>query len=250
MKALILSTLLASVAFATAMEVPCTTTETGCEKAVVIKVVGDEGNEATADVQVFTVGAEGVAEEAESGTAKVMIVEADDDGGEERKIKVVTRIAHAVDENRGWLGVALGEVSEELADENGVDAGVEVLNVVKESPAEEAGLQENDIITHLNGEEIEGGVSALAKGIGELGPDGVANLTVVREGRTLELSATLATPQQEFEWTHTPDVFFKNHTRLHPQGLKLAPGACSGSALTTWRSSRTCPAPWRRPSPI
>jgi len=224
MKALILSTLLASVALATAMEAPCTTTETGCEKAVVVKVIGGEGDEATADLQVVTVGAEGVAQQAGCGTAKVMIVEADDDGGEERKIKVVTRIAHAVDENRGWLGVALGEVSEELAEENDVDAGVVVLNVVKDSPAEEAGLQENDIITHLNGEKIEGGVSALAKGIGELGPGGVANLTVVREGRTLELPATLATSQHEFEWTHAPDVHFKNYMRWHPRGLKVAPG--------------------------
>lgn len=58
--------------------------------------------------------------------------------------------------HRGWLGVKIQEVSEEVADSVGLakPMGALVLDVGKGSPAEKAGIQVGDVITHFDGKEI------------------------------------------------------------------------------------------------
>ncbi|MDX1974737.1 MAG: DegQ family serine endoprotease [Rickettsiales bacterium] len=58
--------------------------------------------------------------------------------------------------HRGWLGVKIQEVSEEVANSVGLDKakGALVLDVGKDSPADKAGLQAGDIITQLDGKDI------------------------------------------------------------------------------------------------
>ncbi len=56
-----------------------------------------------------------------------------------------------------WLGVNTGEVDPELAKtrELPVESGVLILRVIEDSPASDAGLQEGDVITAVDGEEID-----------------------------------------------------------------------------------------------
>lgn len=58
--------------------------------------------------------------------------------------------------HRGWLGVKIQEVSEEVADSVGLakPMGALVLEVSKDSPAEKVGIKAGDIITHYDGKEI------------------------------------------------------------------------------------------------
>ena len=58
--------------------------------------------------------------------------------------------------HRGWLGVKIQEVSEEIADSVGLEkaAGALVLEVSKDSPADKAGIVAGDIITNYDGKEI------------------------------------------------------------------------------------------------
>jgi serine protease Do len=58
--------------------------------------------------------------------------------------------------HRGWLGVKIQEVSEEIADSVGLPkaAGALVLEVSKDSPADKAGIVPGDIITNYDGKEI------------------------------------------------------------------------------------------------
>ena len=145
--------------------------------------------------------------------------------GEEPTIKVISKIdIETVDENRGWLGVALGEVSSAASRENDLESeGVVVLNVVKDSPAEIAGLQENDIIVSINGESIDEGVPGLADVIRDLGPGAEITISVIRDGETLNLNATLDKPRQEFQWQHVPSFNFTDHIRLNPKLGKISP---------------------------
>lgn len=57
---------------------------------------------------------------------------------------------------RGWLGVKIQEVSEEVADSVGLSKpiGALVLEVSKDSPAAKAGLVSGDIITQYDGKDI------------------------------------------------------------------------------------------------
>ena len=58
--------------------------------------------------------------------------------------------------HRGWLGVKIQEVSEEMADSVGLKTpmGALVLEVTTDGPAAKAGLVSGDIITHFDGKEI------------------------------------------------------------------------------------------------
>ncbi|MCE2927296.1 MAG: DegQ family serine endoprotease [Rickettsiales bacterium] len=57
---------------------------------------------------------------------------------------------------RGWLGVKIQEVSEEIADSVGLEKpmGALVLDVAKDSPAGKIGIQAGDVITHFDGKEV------------------------------------------------------------------------------------------------
>ena len=58
--------------------------------------------------------------------------------------------------HRGWLGVKIQQVSEEVAESIGLgkQMGALVLEVTKGSPADKAGLQAGDVITNFDGKEI------------------------------------------------------------------------------------------------
>lgn len=58
---------------------------------------------------------------------------------------------------RGWLGVRIQSVTEEIADSLGLDEpqGALVASVTETGPAEEAGLEAGDIILSFDGEEID-----------------------------------------------------------------------------------------------
>ncbi len=58
---------------------------------------------------------------------------------------------------RGWLGVVIAPVTDEVADSVGLKKpyGALVMNVAKGSPSEKAGIQPGDIITSYDGKEIK-----------------------------------------------------------------------------------------------
>lgn len=92
---------------------------------------------------------------------------------------------------RPFLGIRYRMIGQEVADLNEVPQGAFVVEVVADSPAEAAGLEAGDIITHMDGEELlaeEGGLAVVInkKRVGDR-----VTLTVWRDGETLTLSATL-----------------------------------------------------------
>jgi len=94
--------------------------------------------------------------------ARAIFIKVDKDGGDDHTVAMTHMMRFGEDENaasRGWLGVSIGQVSKSLADQLGVgDRGVLVLNVIKGSPAERAGLEAHDVILTVDGEAISGDV--------------------------------------------------------------------------------------------
>ena len=80
----------------------------------------------------------------------------------------------------------------------GVPQGAAVKVISKDSPAEAAGLKENDIITHVDGDEISSS-SDLVNKIATYTPGDKVTLSVYRQGETQELAihVTLAEKKQE-----------------------------------------------------
>ncbi len=95
--------------------------------------------------------------------------------------------------SRGYLGVTIQPVTEELAKSFGLKQakGALVNDVIKGGPADRAGVRQGDIITALNGREVKD-PSHLQRQVAEAGVGKVAKISIFRDGKALELSITLA----------------------------------------------------------
>lgn len=85
---------------------------------------------------------------------------------------------------RGRIGVLIGDVTPELRD--GLDLpsvrGALISNVVEDSPAEKAGLEDGDVVVAFNGSDVEDSAD-LRNAVGLLTPGTTADITFLRDGR-------------------------------------------------------------------
>ena len=90
--------------------------------------------------------------------------------------------------SRGWVGIEIQELTPSLADSFGIPhaKGVVVAGVVREGPAHGAGVRPGDIITAVNGIDVEGGRDTL-NAITGVAPGEKVKLAVLREGRREEV---------------------------------------------------------------
>src|SRR2546423_2585146 len=92
-----------------------------------------------------------------------------------------------------FLGVGTEDITKENMARYGMREvrGAGVTEVVKDSPAEKAGLRKDDVIVRFDGESVTS-VRKLTRLINESSPDQNVRVTVSRGGAEQELSATLA----------------------------------------------------------
>jgi serine protease Do len=97
----------------------------------------------------------------------------------------------------GWLGVETHEVTADKAKELKLPAerGVVLGKIVPDSPAAKAGLKENDVVTEINGQRVEG-AAQFRRMVHEIPAGRSIQLTVWRDGRSQTLSATLGKSEE------------------------------------------------------
>lgn len=95
--------------------------------------------------------------------------------------------------SRGYMGVTIQPVTEELAQSFGLKQvkGALVNDVIKGGPADKAGIRQGDVITALNGSEVRD-PSHLQRLVAEAGVGKVVKVSVFRDGKALELSIALS----------------------------------------------------------
>lgn len=105
---------------------------------------------------------------------------------------VVDQIIDFGNVRRGWLGVQIQGLDEDLAASVGLDRarGAIVNQVLEGAPAERAGFEQGDVVLELNGEEIEDNRD-LTRRVGALRPGEEAAFLILRDGREVTLNATL-----------------------------------------------------------
>jgi Do/DeqQ family serine protease len=93
---------------------------------------------------------------------------------------------------RGWLGIVIQELSDELAPGFGVPAGRGVLvsDVMKGSPAETAGVRAGDIIVEFGGQSIRE-VPGLQRRVAAIHPGQSVPLTVLRDKKEARLTVKI-----------------------------------------------------------
>jgi serine protease Do len=107
-------------------------------------------------------------------------------------IAVVAQLRENGEVARGWLGVQIQEVSQDLAESFGLDkaAGALVAQVLDNSPALAAGLLAGDVITQVDGNEVV--MSAqVAHFIGAIPPEQSVVIQVVRNGESIEIEVVI-----------------------------------------------------------
>jgi serine protease Do len=125
---------------------------------------------------------------------------------------------------RGWMGVAIQELTPLLARALGVELqkGAIVSQVSVEGPAEQAGLKPDDVIAAVDGQRI-GSASDFARAIERRKPGNVAKLTVHRGPESRVVEVTLASRKEQSPPPPKPegDGGGTGNERLERLGLKF-----------------------------
>ncbi len=95
---------------------------------------------------------------------------------------------------RGWLGVQIQPVTVEIAESLGLPGhtGAIVADVTEDSPALKAGLKTSDTILKVDGKDVAD-ARDLAKKVARIKPGSSVPVTIVRDGKTMDVSVTIGT---------------------------------------------------------
>ena len=100
---------------------------------------------------------------------------------------------------RGYLGITMQALDRDLADYLGVptETGIVVNSVVDDSPADRAGLEAGDLITHFRGAAIEAeqdeDLGILQRMVAAVSPGEEVALRTIRDGKPRELEIEIGT---------------------------------------------------------
>jgi serine protease Do len=106
---------------------------------------------------------------------------------------VISQLQSEGEVTRGWLGVAIQDLSPEMAEYYGIESkkGVFVADVFKGDPADQAGIRPRDIILEVNGEKIDSSRRLTAM-IAGLNVGDSATIKILRDGKEKSVTVSIA----------------------------------------------------------
>jgi len=106
--------------------------------------------------------------------------------------QVVTELKDDGSVDRGWLGVVIQNVNDDIADSVGLakSKGAMITKVTEDGPASKEDIRAGDVIVEVNGNEVKDSRD-LARKIADLDPDTEVKLSIVRYGDKREVEMTL-----------------------------------------------------------
>jgi len=95
---------------------------------------------------------------------------------------------------RGFLGVLIQDLTQELAQSFGLEntRGVLIASVTADSPAERGGLKQGDVVTRFDGEEVVE-VGQFRNQVSMITPGSEIDMTVIRDGKEVDLTIEVGT---------------------------------------------------------
>jgi serine protease Do len=99
---------------------------------------------------------------------------------------------------RGWLGVRIQSVNDEMAEALGMDKamGALVADVTEGSPAAAGGIEPGDVIIKFDGADVEE-MRDLPRMVADTAVDSTVRVVVFRKGKTQTLKITIALLEEE-----------------------------------------------------
>jgi len=121
--------------------------------------------------------------------------EDDDPPGEARAYVTAVTNAGSDDVAPGgpWLGIQFGPVPKALTAHLSIDkdAGQMILNIIEDSPADEAGLQLYDVIVRMDGEDAPADIEKFMTAVRKFEPGEKHEFALIRGGREAKVSLTV-----------------------------------------------------------
>ncbi len=107
---------------------------------------------------------------------------------------------------RGWLGVAIQDLDDDMAKSFGFEGkkGALIGDVTPDSPAADAGLKQGDIIVRFNGQEVVD-VTNLRRMVADSKPGQSIELSFVRDGKQENAKVNISEMQGEEKQPSQPD---------------------------------------------
>lgn len=145
--------------------------------------------------------------------------------------QVVAELRRTGTVERGWLGVQIQSVTQDVADSLGLKEakGALVAGMTENSPAGKAGVKQGDVIVGFNGTPVNE-LRDLTRAVAATRKGSVAKVDVLRDGKVQTINVTIAAmpkgeqvsatqPDEKEEQTATKGA----ETGLEQLGLRLAP---------------------------
>lgn len=119
---------------------------------------------------------------------------------------IVTQLLQKGSVSRGYMGVTIQPVTEELAHSFGLKQarGALVNDILKGGPAQKAGMRQGDVIIALNDADVKD-PSHLQRLVAEAGTGKAVKVKVFRDGKEVELSMTLTSADAAPKKRHESD---------------------------------------------
>jgi len=149
---------------------------------------------------------------------------------------VIAQLKDTGSVSRGWIGVQVQPVTQDIADSMGLKQaqGALVAAPQKDGPAAKAGVEAGDVITAANGQSVKD-ARELARIIGGFAPGSTVKLDVLHKGQSKVVSLTLGQLPNAQQAGADIETDGKGSTRgidVPHLGLTLAPASKEGVVIT------------------
>jgi C-terminal processing protease CtpA/Prc len=144
---------------------------------------------------------------------------------------VATAPAAAEKSEKAWLGVYLQDINRDLKEAMDLESktGALIAGVAEDSPAEKAGIEEEDVIVEFDGEKVRSS-SSLTKLVQKHSPGDEVTITLVRDGKEKNVEITLGKrPKDELVYQHDLQPLLSLKKGAGPESYFL--GFHSGSRI-------------------
>jgi len=137
---------------------------------------------------------------------------------------VITDLMDDGNVERGWLGVRIQPVTEEIAESLGLDEpqGALIADAEDGAPAQKAGIRSGDVIVAVDGEVIQG-PRELSRSIAAFDPQSDVVIDVIRGGRTRSFDVVLGELPSDLAATAPAEPTEPEPTELTDLGLVVLP---------------------------
>ncbi len=142
--------------------------------------------------------------------------------------KVVEELKSTGKVSRGWLGVTIQDVNQDIAESLGMKQtkGALITKIMEDGPSAKSDLKVRDVVVQVNGEQIDNSRD-LARKIADLHPDSSAKLQVVRDGKEQAINVKLGTFPSSDKLAALTEEDDNNggseHEQMKDLGLTLSP---------------------------